>query len=326
MACGTLLSYDVLCTLDEEVAYVWPSPWSLGKGLYLVNRYLPFVDIIGLIHLVTRHNTADQCRIENGIVTCQLVFLPSLLSLPTGYFFSGVMFFRVLFAEMILMIRTYAIWDRRRSILITFCGLGLFAGIPSIMLTHFAMASVNYVEAPSYMTGCMTDRLKGQFTGASFILLVVTETTTVVLTMIKAAQHLRHSRSTWVSKMYTDGLLFYIYISTLSITNVFLMLFVKSAGWLYPLQSIFHSLFCSRVLMLIFQQHARLHADSSDSLCYSDPTSIHPEAETSLPTHNHYNGHSIVLSNIDDQTSSDIQGRPSFNVVLPTSRSDHNIP
>lgn len=33
-----------------QVKYVWLSPWSLGKLLYFVNRYLPFIDIFTLIH------------------------------------------------------------------------------------------------------------------------------------------------------------------------------------------------------------------------------------------------------------------------------------
>ncbi|KAF9005238.1 hypothetical protein BDQ17DRAFT_386132 [Cyathus striatus] len=44
VACGTLLIYDLLCTLDQEVAYVWSEKWSLGTFLFILNRYLPFVD------------------------------------------------------------------------------------------------------------------------------------------------------------------------------------------------------------------------------------------------------------------------------------------
>jgi len=215
--------------------------------------------------MVTRHNTVKQCHIENEIIT-------------------WLMFFGILFSEIILMIRTYAIWDRRRSILITFCGFGLFIFIPGIILVQYAMASLEYIEVPSNITACVASHVKSEFVGAAFILLVFTETVTVILTMTKAVQHLRHSRSTWVSKMYTDGLLFYIYTLGLSLTNVVVILSSKtSAGWLYPLQSVFHSIFCSRVLLLILRQHAHLHSDSleSTSLCYSNPTSVHPETDPS---------------------------------------------
>jgi len=306
MACGALLTYDVLCTLDEEVAYVWLSPWSFGKCLYFGNRYLPFVAIFGKIHLATQHNTISQCRFENP-------------------FFTWVMLLGVMLSEIILMMRTCAIWNRRRSIVITFWILGLSVSIANIILNYYAIASVEYKEVSSYITGCADKHYRGELVSASFIILVFTETTIVVLTMIKAVEHLRDSRSNWVSKMYTDGLVFYLYTLALSLTNVFTILFLKS--WLYLLQSVFHSIFCSRVLLLILRQH-HSHSDTLDStsLGYTNPTSIHPETESDLSTENHYNGDSIALLNIVGQTASDITGRPSFNVVLPTTYSDRDIP
>ncbi|KAF9466692.1 hypothetical protein BDZ94DRAFT_1250529, partial [Collybia nuda] len=44
-AVTTILTYDWICTLDKEVAYVWSRPWSLGTCLFILNRYLPFVDV-----------------------------------------------------------------------------------------------------------------------------------------------------------------------------------------------------------------------------------------------------------------------------------------
>ncbi|KAF9439847.1 hypothetical protein P691DRAFT_689476 [Macrolepiota fuliginosa MF-IS2] len=36
---------DWLLTLRMEVSLIWKAPWTLMKGLYLVNRYMPFVDV-----------------------------------------------------------------------------------------------------------------------------------------------------------------------------------------------------------------------------------------------------------------------------------------
>ncbi|KDR76815.1 hypothetical protein GALMADRAFT_139689 [Galerina marginata CBS 339.88] len=37
--------YDYLCTLDQEVAYIWSRPRSFATYLFVLNRYLPFVDL-----------------------------------------------------------------------------------------------------------------------------------------------------------------------------------------------------------------------------------------------------------------------------------------
>jgi len=36
--------YDYLLTFDDERTLMWPKPWSPTKVLFLMIRYLPFVD------------------------------------------------------------------------------------------------------------------------------------------------------------------------------------------------------------------------------------------------------------------------------------------
>ncbi|OJA17249.1 hypothetical protein AZE42_12567, partial [Rhizopogon vesiculosus] len=35
----TFLVYDYFLTLDDEISYIWNSPWTVVKVLFLVNRY-----------------------------------------------------------------------------------------------------------------------------------------------------------------------------------------------------------------------------------------------------------------------------------------------
>ncbi|KAF8526782.1 hypothetical protein JB92DRAFT_1034656 [Gautieria morchelliformis] len=35
VAALTYLSYDHVITFDTEITYVWKTPWSLGKGLFI---------------------------------------------------------------------------------------------------------------------------------------------------------------------------------------------------------------------------------------------------------------------------------------------------
>jgi len=40
------LLYDYLLTFGEEVEFVWQQRMSLGKILFLLNRYIPMIDLV----------------------------------------------------------------------------------------------------------------------------------------------------------------------------------------------------------------------------------------------------------------------------------------
>ncbi|KAF8996796.1 hypothetical protein BDQ17DRAFT_1249420, partial [Cyathus striatus] len=37
--------YEYFITLDLEVKFVWNAPWTFIKIIYIMTRYLPFVEI-----------------------------------------------------------------------------------------------------------------------------------------------------------------------------------------------------------------------------------------------------------------------------------------
>ena len=41
--------WDYILTFQMEVDLVWKSKWTLMKGLYLFQRYLPFIDTVWLV-------------------------------------------------------------------------------------------------------------------------------------------------------------------------------------------------------------------------------------------------------------------------------------
>ena len=43
---SALFLWDYILTLGMEVDLVWKSKWNFIKGLYLFQRYLPFMNII----------------------------------------------------------------------------------------------------------------------------------------------------------------------------------------------------------------------------------------------------------------------------------------
>ena len=49
VASCAMFIWDYLITFSMEVELVWKSKWGFMKGLYLLQRYLPFIDTVGLV-------------------------------------------------------------------------------------------------------------------------------------------------------------------------------------------------------------------------------------------------------------------------------------
>ncbi|KAJ6546183.1 hypothetical protein DFH09DRAFT_1321107 [Mycena vulgaris] len=135
-ACATVLVYDWMCTLDQEVAVisyfdlisidtfqiscVWSRPRTLGTLFFVFNRYLPFIDVF-LCLSGTR--ISAECLTRFKIVGWFTV---------VGIFLS----------EVILMLRTYALWERRRGAIISLSILSTCTVVSTAVFTHLELASL----------------------------------------------------------------------------------------------------------------------------------------------------------------------------------------
>ncbi|KAG6828870.1 hypothetical protein H0H92_006479 [Tricholoma furcatifolium] len=97
-----------------------------------------------------------------------------------------------------------------------------------------------------------------------------------VLTVIKAYHHYRQSTSGWVMQLHKDGIIFYAFLLrqlntypmslketlnvfiAISLANLVVPVFAPSmfANWLATPQRVFHSIICTRVLLLILRQRS----------------------------------------------------------------------
>ncbi|KAJ7465595.1 hypothetical protein FB451DRAFT_1402619 [Mycena latifolia] len=190
-ACATILVYDWMCTLDQEISYVWSGPRSMGTLLFVLNRYLPFIDT-----KMTRIPPED-CLTRNKIVGWLTVL-------------------GILISEVILMLRTYAIWERRRGVLTSLSILGACTLITTTVICQLELASLEYV--PTDGLGCKLARASSVVIFA-YLMFIISETTIVVMTVIKA---------------YRDWMLFYAYLLGISIANILVPIFAPSifSNWL----------------------------------------------------------------------------------------------
>ncbi|KAJ7076039.1 hypothetical protein B0H15DRAFT_865243 [Mycena belliarum] len=233
-ACITILVYDLACTIDQEVLYVWPRPWSMSTALFLLNRYLPFVDTLLSLSAKFSRLSPEDCLARNIAIG----WLSAL----------GIML-----SEVILMLRTYAIWERKHSVRIFLCALAVASFLPVALFLHFETNTLRYTATDG--VGCLLSHA-GSILIFGYLGIMISETAIAVLTAIKAYRDLRRSRVPWVQKLYQDGMLFYVYLLTISVANVLVPIMAPPmfANWLATPQRVLHSVLCSRVLLLILRQ------------------------------------------------------------------------
>lgn len=234
---ATLLVFDWACTFADEVAYVWSSPWNLGTILFVLNRYPPFVDTFLSLYILTTTQPPDVCLRSFKTVTWLIVF-------------------GVFIAEAILMLRTYAIYDRKRWVLILLSITMACLLIPGTVVVELELQSLSYGIPPSGIyTGCYLDKPASTIIFLAYVLVLASETLVFVLTLIKAIKHLRRSRTPLVINLYRNGLLFYLYTFLISMANVIVPVAAPArfSNWLATPQRVLHSIFCTRILLSLLR-------------------------------------------------------------------------
>ncbi|KAJ7039108.1 hypothetical protein C8F04DRAFT_1255265 [Mycena alexandri] len=120
----TFLVYDICISMDDEINFVWPKPWTRTKFLYLFIRYVPLFVQISILAIGSReltpalHFTPHDCfiwQVYQGVATVLI--------------FTAV--------DYVLILRVYALYNNnrtiRRLVLVAFalelCGMGVGLGL-----------------------------------------------------------------------------------------------------------------------------------------------------------------------------------------------------
>ncbi|TDL21274.1 hypothetical protein BD410DRAFT_310979 [Rickenella mellea] len=235
IAAFSLVVWDYFVLLPDEIALVWPARWGLSKGLFIVNRYLAFVDPIMLIYVLLFADDAQVCADTFRAL---------------GYIATvGIMV-----AQWILILRTYAVWGSKNDkrffglFSIYLCTLGI-----DYWACHRYLSGVHSNGAPAPgMTGC-TLFFENRLAWVSFVLIITVESTLISLLAYKAVQYFRIGGSSLMTVIYHDGLLYFACILATSITNLVVVLVAPAElhPFLIVVQRVLHSVLCSRILLHI---------------------------------------------------------------------------
>jgi len=204
---ATILYYEYIITLRLEVSLIWCSPRGYyTKALFLLARYLPLIQTSMMIfNQLVPNLSVHQCANIYPLCSWMIVIGMNL-------------------AQIILAIRTWAVWSRNTRI-----GIGLIillsgTFIPQFIFLHRFTKSFKFIPSPySGFRGCFFSRAthSARDIWVEWATLVITEGVIFILMMISAGKTWKFYGNNKLLKVaHRDGILFYVYILGVTILNL----------------------------------------------------------------------------------------------------------
>ncbi|KAJ7223380.1 hypothetical protein GGX14DRAFT_427421, partial [Mycena pura] len=194
VACLTLLTYDTLLSAGQEYKHIWKSQWGVIKVLYLWSRYGAFIDTTIAVQKRVGNVGPSYCRFATDFDTL----------------FSGL---GIGVTEIILMIRTYAQYNRAKKLLaFFFLSWFITGGVCLWVVIQWSKSFTMEASVPS-LTSC---NVESSAVGiACYAALLGGETVTVLLTLWKGIYFFFLPKSQQkhlhvMTTFYRDGIIFYL--------------------------------------------------------------------------------------------------------------------
>ncbi|KAF9542668.1 hypothetical protein CPC08DRAFT_716913 [Agrocybe pediades] len=210
LSAGVIILYDHVITLDQEVSLVWQEPLSLGKILFLSNRYCAFFTTMYVFYSVMSP--------------------PNLKSFCTQvYRWQGwTSIVITILAQAILQLRIYALYSKNKRILIAMSILFIVSVSASALITSEILSRLTGVLYPIPPLGqfCLQNRVKLRIYYTFWIPAMAFDVFLSVLTISKSFK-LRKSLATsvfcqtgekLVDVFFRDSAIYFVVITATYIT------------------------------------------------------------------------------------------------------------
>jgi len=169
VAAVAVLAYDYCLTLYLEIKLIWLSPWTYTKVLFLMIRYLAYIDGFLFIY--------NQIFVDVSVESCRVTYPMAL----------WVMVLLLILSETVQAIRTWAVWYGNKGI-----GIGLAVltlgnlGLQCFLMNKY-VASVKYSTPPfPGYRGCFPTFTGTNTLWGNYALIIAVEASVFTLMMINA--------------------------------------------------------------------------------------------------------------------------------------------
>ncbi|KAJ6524569.1 hypothetical protein B0H19DRAFT_1276516 [Mycena capillaripes] len=226
-ASAALFLFEYCLTFFDELRFIWFQNHSASTILFVVARYAGMASAIA-----------------------------TLIQTPTTSLALANMTLRVIVivaSEAILAIRTWAIWEKKRSILIILCAVSLAALGGNATLV---IRGVNSTHVQTTDAGCtVIVNRKSQSYLIPYLVVIAYETITISLSAARIlkwrVQITPSARTPLLDTLWNDGLMYFSWMIALGILNILLILHgsvaIRTGG--AQLQSSIHSVLSTRIVL-----------------------------------------------------------------------------
>jgi hypothetical protein len=246
VASTAVLIYDCCITFGLEVELIWKAKFSLVTVLYLLSRYLAiFATSVTMYFYFGPAPPTSVCTILDRVSAWSLLIC-------------------ICVAHLILLVRTYALWFKSKVVLYGLVLLFSTAFAIDCWIMALFMSSRTFAPAPlPIWPGCFpsSNSSVGIY---DYVTVIIYESVILFLTLYSGYKRFRHSATPLLVILYRDGVLFFSLLFALSLGNVLTLVIGTPKAYLTTLQSVFHSLLSTRILL-----HAREAAVNSEKMYYS---------------------------------------------------------
>jgi len=246
-----LLMYDTVVNFTDEVNLIWLQPWSVGKVMYLLTRYCGFFEAFWILWYSFDTNlTPDSCRKVYQIAVWSMTF-------------------GIIVCQVVLIIRTYAIWERRITILLYLCSIQAVAIIIISFELNQSNQSVIFVPSPSPTTVPCVPTLSNNKLFVVYCCVMGLELNILCLSLVKGLSQWRRDSMPLVRTLYRDGVVYFAVLFTISMTNVIFITTTFYSPYYYLLaepQRVFHSVLAARLIINLRKSVATMSSEDGSSI------------------------------------------------------------
>lgn len=235
VAGATLIYYDWLLTSGDELDWLWRGGKSIyARVLFVLARYPALASaIIALIPL----------RIATRNITIYLSVITIICS------------------ELVLAMRTWAVWQSSPWILALLIILAIVCATPAIAVIHHDMFTTVVVPIVSTMSSVQQCRVSLSAVTRAWVVpyigIMVFEVVVLVLTLYQVlrcykVQVLLTPKSKLLEALWIDGIMYFVFMLLLGMLNVLLALHVSDSQLrvgFTQLQAMIHSILSTRIVL-----------------------------------------------------------------------------
>lgn len=191
-----ILIFDFCITFQDEVKWTWSRPWDTTRVIFVISRYLPFIGSALTAYAALRVSGPPA---------------PSLAE-------NSIHIISIVAAEGLLLIRTWAFWQKSKPVLI---GLMVYS-----MVTIIAAVSMNVFPNHQLISSAMSTLPgAGGFESSRnaalvYAILALFECVILALTVYKKFSDYRHAESSIISTVYGGSMFYMSCIIAITVTNV----------------------------------------------------------------------------------------------------------